>query len=324
MKKWNIIQPGDLNNLKPQDFSPNGLKDRHVRINTKAIGMNPADLMQVMGTHQNPPPPPFSPGFEIAGIVTESNASRFKEGDRVMASMDYGAYQECVDVEEQLVEIIPEAVSYTAAAAIPISYGTAYVSLIHRGQLKPNQTLLVLGATGGVGSRMVEIAAALGARVVATYSKDNQQEYLKSLGANQLINYREEDLIARVKEMTNNKGVDMVADLVGGDLFKASLDCVAWGGSILPIGVASGKIPQLNSIDMLIRNTSLIGTDFAAYITREPGVVQQTFKKIFDWYKEGKLGFSEPSNVLPFDEADRALEQLSKGELKGKSVLKID
>ena len=321
IKAWNVLKPGSLDHFRFQEKSLNGLSENTVRIEVKAIGINPADFMQVMGTHQNPPPLPFSPGFEIAGIVSESNASNHQKGDRVMASMDFGAYQEYVDVPKQLVEAIPDAVSFTTAAAIPIAYGTAYVSVIVRGGLKSGETLVVFGATGGVGSRIVEIGAARGANVVAIFSKEKEKEFLKSLGAQALVNYKNEDLTARIEEITQGKGANVIADLVGGDMFQVALKNIAWEGRILPIGAASGKIPQLNSIDMLIRNASLVGTDFAAYISKEPKAVRQTFKKLFKWHKKGKLNFPEPANVFPFEEADNVLQQIGKSSLKGKTVL---
>ncbi len=323
MKSWRIIEPGDLEQFKLQDIQQNELSKGKVRIKVRAIGVNPADLMQVMGTHQNPPPLPFSPGFEISGEVSASHSEKYKEGDRVMASMHFGAYQEYVDVPENLLEIIPETVSFTQAAAIPIAYGTAYISMIHRGNLKSGESLLIFGATGGVGSRMVEIGAAKGANVIAIYSKAEEMDYLKSLGAKEFINYKTEDIIARAREITAGKGVDVIADLVGGNLFQKALESIAWEGRILPVGAASGEIPQLTSIEMLVRNASLVGTDFAAYIVKEPKTVRKTVQKLFKWYAKGKLNFPQPANIFSFENAKEVFKKMQEGSLKGKTVLEI-
>ncbi|MBP2833769.1 NADPH:quinone oxidoreductase family protein [Aquimarina sp. U1-2] len=323
MKSWQILESGNLEQFKLQDIQQDKLSKGKVRVRVRAIGVNPADLMQAMGTHQNPPPIPFSPGFEISGEVSESHSEIYKEGDRVMASMDFGAYQEYVDVSENLLEIIPETVSFTQASAIPIAYGTAYISMLHRGNLKSGESLMIFGATGGVGSRTVEIGAAKGAHVIAIYSKAEEMDYLKSLGADEYINYKTEEIIARAKEITAGKGVDVIADLVGGDMFQKALESVAWEGRILPIGAASGEIPQLTSLDMLVRNASLVGTDFAAYIVNKPKIVRKAFQKLFKWHAKGRLNFPEPNNILPFEDARSVFQKMSERSLKGKTVLTL-
>lgn len=324
MKAWQIQEAGSLEQLKLQEISLNGLNKKAVRIKVEAIGVNPADLMQVMGTHQNPPPPPFSPGFEVAGTVEESASKKFRKGDRVLAPLEYGAYQELVDVPAGLVVSIPDTLSFTAATSIPVAYGTAYTALIHRAGLKKGEILVVLGAGGNVGSRMVALGATRGAMVIAVASGKERLEELTSLGANEVIDYKIENVSDRIKELTKGKGADVIADLVAGDMFQVAVDNIAWEGRILPIGAASGKVPQIASLEMLVRNASLVGTDFAAYTKEDPRVVRQAFKRLFKWNAKEKLDFQEPDHTFPFDEAKEVLQQMSDKKLRGKLVLTIN
>ena len=323
MKAWQVSKTGNFEYFTMAEVSSPPLLADEVQIRVHTAGINFADYMQVMGTHQNPPPLPFSPGFEVAGSVTQTNTSSFAIGDRVMATVEYGAYQEYVSVSERLVAKLPDEMSFETGAAIPVANGTAFIALTHRAALQTGETLAVFGASGNVGSRVVAIGAALGARVIVTYGDESEKEHLQALGASAFIHYKKEAVVDKIREMTHGQGANVIADIVGGDLFASALQSIAWEGRILPIGAASGIVPDLSAFEMIRYNASLVGTDYAAYINRQLEVIQEAFQQVFKLYQEEKLTFSEPDHVFSFEETAQVLQQTGEGKLKGKSVIRL-
>lgn len=293
-----------------------------VRIAVRASGVNVADALMVAGQYQLPPPLPFSPGFEVAGEVAEVGdaVTGLAPGRRVLAVLPYGGYAEEVVTPAANVLPIPDAMGYPTAAAFPVAYSTAFLALTHRGRLAPGETLLVFGATGNVGRAAVEVGKRLGATVIATAGGPEQARAVVGAGADHALDYREDDVPQRVTELTGGRGAAVVFDTVGGDLFDAALDCIAWEGRILVVGFASGRVPAVPTVQTLLRNCAVVGTDWGAYLRRDVGAIRESLSELLRWYEEGKLAPREP-RVFPLGEAPAALEALLARTARSKIVL---
>ncbi len=289
-----------------------------------ACGINFADTVMIAGQYQVRPPHPFSPGLEVAGEVLEvgEGVTQVKLGDRVMAVCGYGGYAEELVIPASLAVPIPDSMDYATAASFAVAYGTSHIALTHRGQLQAGEVLLVHGAAGGVGLTAVELGKLLGATVIATASTQAKLDLVAKYGADHLINYKEEDFRTRVKELTNGKGADVIYDPVGGDVFAQSLRCINWRGRLLVIGFAGGQIPQAPANILLVKNISVVGVHWGAYLDREPEVMQSSLAQLVEWHAAGKLS-PHISHRLPLEEASTALNMLINRQATGKIVLDI-
>ena len=316
-KKW-----GKPEDLVLEDVAPPTLSPGQVRIGIRACGINFADTLMIAGHYQVKPPFPFSPGLEVAGDILEvgEGVTHLNVGDRVAALPGYGGFAEQVVAETVL--RIPDMMDYVSAAAFSVAYGTSHVALAHRANLQAGEVLLVHGAAGGVGLTAVEIGKLLGATVIATASTPEKLALVAEYGADHLINYKEEDFRTRVKEITGGKGADVIYDPVGGKVFEQSLRCINWEGRLLVIGFASGRIPKAATNYILVKNCSVVGVHWGAYLQRNPKVLQSSLATLFGWYAEGKL---KPlvSQTYPLEEAEKALYSLIKRKSRGKVVLTI-
>jgi len=260
----------------------------------------------------------------VAGDVSAvgPGVTDFKPGDRVIATMDYGAYREQVIVEDYLAHPFPDAMDYVTAASFPVAYGTSYVGLLRRSHIAPGETVLVHGAAGGVGLTAVEIAKAAGAQVIATAGSDEKTAIAKAHGADHVINYTTGPIRDRVKELTDGNGADVIYDPVGGDIFDQSLRCINWGGRILIIGFAAGRIPEIPANMLLVKSCSAIGVFWSSHRRREPESLRQDYKQLFDWWSDGKL---KPlvGATYPLDQAGAAMTALLSRKVAGKIVLEV-
>ena len=293
-----------------------------VKIGVRASGINFPDLLMIQGLYQFKPTFPFSPGLEVAGDIIELGAdvSGLQIGDRVLATMSYGGYAEELVAPAASVLPMPDNMSYEVGAAFPLAYGTAHVALARRAQLKSGETLLVLGAAGGVGLAAVEIGKVMGARVIAAASTDEKLEVALRQGADETINYSSEDLRGGIKTLTAGKGADVIFDPVGGDLFDSAVRRIAWEGRYLVIGFASGRIPALPANIALLKNASLVGLFWGAYLLQDPGVIRRSFGQLLHWYTEGRLK-PHVGSTFPLDKATDALREISERRAMGKIVL---
>lgn len=248
------------------------LGDGEIRVRLKAAALNFPDLLMTYGKYQFRPELPFTPGMEAAGIVVETNdpAAPFKPGDAVLYKSKTGAFAEHVTARAGQLAYMPAHLDFAEAAAFSVTFLTAYVSLRERGGLEPGETLLVLGAGGGVGQATVAMGKALGARVIAGASSAEKLAIAKASGADALINYAEEDLAARVLALTGGEGADVISDPVGGALFDQSLDCLAWNGRLLVVGFAGGEFGLLQADRVLRRGASVIGVRAGEFGRRDP------------------------------------------------------
>jgi NADPH2:quinone reductase len=294
-----------------------------VRIAVHAAGCNFADTLMIEGIYQHKPDLPFSPGMEAAGDIIDvgPGVADLAPGDRVTAWLAYGGYAEEAVVEATSVIKIPADMDYVTAAAFPVTYSTAAVSLTHkRVDLTEGEVLLVHGAAGGVGLASVEVGKALGATVVATAGTDEKLEIATAHGADHVINYTTESIRERVKALVG--GADVVLDPVGGDAFDQSLRCVNSGGRLVIIGLASGTIPQVPANYLLVKNVSAIGFSVGGYRRSNPEIITESFARMVEWYAAGKL-HPTVSHTFPLAETGQALDILLKRKAIGKVVVRV-
>ena len=293
-----------------------------VRIRVRACGVNFADSLITRGQYQKQPQPPFSPGFEVSGEVLELGAGveKIAVGDRVIAMTPHGGYAGQVVADVNRCVPLPAAMSWEHGAAFPVVFGTSHIALWHRARLRAGETLVVHGASGGVGLTAVAIGKQLGATVIATASSPEKLEVAREHGADHLIDSSREDVRARIKELTVERGADVVYDPVGGDLFTASLRSVAFEGRILVIGFAGGTVPQIPANHLLVKNVDVIGVNWPAYAELHPQVMTESFQTLIHWYLDGVIK-PHVSATYPLERAAEALNAMANRQVKGKVVL---
>ncbi|HEY0252946.1 MAG TPA: NADPH:quinone oxidoreductase family protein [Kofleriaceae bacterium] len=293
-----------------------------VLIDVKAAGVNFPDILITQGKYQFKPTPPFSPGGEAAGIVSAvgSGVTEFKVGDRVATTLLYGGYAEQLVAPEQATVKLPDAVSFEVGAATLLTYATTYHALVDRAALQPGESLLVLGAAGGVGIAAVELGVLLGAKVIAAASTPDKLAFCKEHGASEGIDYSKEDLKERLKALTKGNGVDVIYDPVGGNLSEPALRGIAWKGRFLVVGFAAGEIPKIPLNLALLKGCQIVGVFWGQFAMRESATNKRHCEQLFQWVAEGKLRPAIDA-TLPFERAAEALERLARREVKGKLVL---
>ena len=293
-----------------------------VVITMKAASVNFPDVLIIENKYQVKPPLPFSPGSELAGVVKEvgEGVTRFKPGDKVIAFAGSGAFAEETKTEEDRLIPMPEGMDFKTAASFILTYGTSDHALRDRAEVKPGETLLVLGAAGGVGIAAIEIGKALGARVIACASSADKLEVCKQHGADELINYATEDLRERIKAITAGKGVDVVYDPVGGPYTELVLRSMAWRGRLVVIGFAAGDIPKVPLNLPLLKGCSIVGVYWGEFTKRQPREFMLSVAQLGKWFREGKLK-PHISATLPLAQAANALKMMAARQVKGKVVL---
>jgi NADPH2:quinone reductase len=301
------------------------MTDAQVRVSVSAAGVNFPDILMVEGKYQVKPELPFIPGLELAGTVAQCGAgvSHVRPGQRVIAfARRGGAYASEVVLPGGIVTPIPDAMDFVTAAAFPVAYGTAHFALAYRGRLRAGETLLVLGAAGGVGLAAIEVGKLLGARVIAAASSTEKLEIARQHGADEIVNYRSEKLRDRVLELTDGKGVNVVFDPVGGAAFESCVRCIGWEGRILVVGFASGDIPRVATNLVLVKNFSVVGVVFGEHSARYPDDSRQRLTALLDAWSAGKLT-PRVWRTFPLEQAPAALAEISGRRVIGKVVLTI-
>ncbi|MDR6712370.1 NADPH2:quinone reductase [Pseudomonas hunanensis] len=313
---------GPAQDLVLEDTASPTPKKNEVLIDVHAAGVNFPDTLIIEGKYQFQPPLPFSPGGEAAGVIAAvgEKAGVFKVGERVMALTGWGAFAEQVAVPFHNVLPVPDSMDLTTAAAFGMTYGTSMHALRQRAKLQPGETLLVLGASGGVGLAAVEIGKAMGAKVLAAASSADKLAVAKAAGADELIDYSKASLKEEIKRLTGGQGVDVIYDPVGGELFDQAVRGLAWNGRLLVVGFASGTIPQLPVNLALLKGASVVGVFWGAFAQRQPEDNAANFRQLFAWHAEGKL---KPlvSQTYPLAEAGAAIERLAQRQAVGKLVV---
>ena len=293
-------------------------------VSVKAASVNFPDVLIIQNKYQFKPPLPFSPGSELAGVVKEvaPDVAGFKPGDKVIAFTTYGAFAEEVKTEASRLVPMPQGMDYPQAAAFLLTYATSDHALRDRGSLQAGETLLVLGAAGGVGLAAIDIGKALGARVIACASSEDKLAVCREHGADEGIDYAAEDLRERIKALTGGRGVDVVYDPVGGPYSEPAFRSLAWRGRLLVVGFAAGEIPKLPLNLALLKGASVVGVFWGDFARREPKQFAQSVRQLGRWYAEGKLR-PHVSQTLPLARAADALKLMAARQVKGKLVLTV-
>lgn len=293
-----------------------------VGVKIHSCGLNFGDLLIIKGTYQEKPQLPFTLGMELCGTVTEvgEGVSNLRVGQRIAAYCGFDALAEYAAIAADICVPIPDEMSNEDAAAFLIAYGTSHVALDYKAHLKPGERLLVLGASGGVGLTAVELGKLMGAEVIAVARGSKKLAIAKAMGADHLINSETDDIRDVVKSLG---GADVVYDPIGGDQFKAALRACNPEARLIPLGFASGEVPQIPANHLLVKNLTVIGFYWGGYTRVNPKILTDSFEVLIKWYVAGKIK-PHLSNVLPLEQANQALDLLKTRKATGKVVVKID
>jgi len=317
-KNWGA--PETLEIMDLPDLTPNF---GEVTIKVKAAGVNFPDVLIIQNKYQFKPELPFTPGSELSGevLAVGDGVTHLKKGDKVIAFIGYGAFAQQVIAPANAVMPMPPGMDFDTAAAITLTYGTSHHAIVDRAQLKEGETMLVLGAAGGVGLAAIEIGKALGAKVIAAASTDEKLEICRQHGADILINYSNTDLREAIKEATNGKGPDVIYDPVGGTYAEPAFRSIAWRGRYLVVGFANGEIPKLPLNLMLLKGASLVGVFWGEFAKREPKHNLAAMKELMGWLNQGKIN-PHISARYALNETAQALKDMAARKVTGKIVIR--
>jgi NADPH2:quinone reductase len=296
-----------------------------VVIDVKASSVNFPDALMIQGKYQFRPPFPFSPGAEVSGIVKAvgKNVDHVKPGDRVLATPGFGGFAEEVSAPAEVVIPIPDGIDFDSAAAFMFTYGTSQYALVERGRLQSGQTLVVLGAAGGVGLAAVEIGVLLGARVIAAASTDEKLALCRERGASETINYTTEDLKERIKTLTGGDGADVIYDPVGDKYAEPALRAIGWEGRYLVVGFAGGEVPKIPLNLTLLKGCEIVGVFWGDFMRRQPDLHRKLVGELLEWLRDGKVR-PHVSEIYPLERAHEAIAAISERKALGKLVVRMD
>ncbi len=313
---------GPPEELAVEEVPPLEAGKGQVVVRVKAAGVNFPDTLIIQGKYQFKPEPPFSPGGEVAGIVRETGegVTGVKAGDRVIAFSTWGGFAEEIAVDAERIVPMPDGMDFVPASAFILTYGTSYHALKDRAQMRPGETLLVLGASGGVGLAAIQLGKSMGARVIAAASSDAKLQVCKENGADEFINYGSEDLRARIKAITQGRGVDVIYDPVGGPYSEPALRDMAWNGRYLVVGFAAGDIPKIPLNLTLLKGCSIVGVFWGAFTRNEPERNRRNNEELMQLYLQGKVK-PHIHATYPLERAAEALNEVLTKRVSGKVVL---
>ncbi|CAM2152447.1 NADPH:quinone reductase [Pararobbsia alpina] len=313
---------GPISDLKLEDVTDPTPEAGQVVIKVEAASINFPDALIVQGLYQFKPPLPFSPGAELAGTVHSvgEGVRHLKVGDRVIASTGHGGFAELCVADAMRVMPLPPGMDFELGAAFVLTYGTSFHALQHIAKLQAGETLLVLGAAGGVGLAAIEIAKAMGARVIAAASSADKLELCKQVGADETVNYEEDDWRKRVDALTDGKGVDVVYDAVGGKYSEPALRATAWRGRFLVVGFAAGEIPKLPLNLALLKERAILGVFWGDAVRRDPAQHIANMKQLGAWFNEGKVKPFISERIALSGAAD-GIARMASRKVKGKVVV---
>ena len=315
---------GPAENLALAEVASPELKPGHVIVDIQSCALNFPDVLMVEGKYQSLPPFPFTPGGEFAGTVSQvaPDVSQWQVGDGVFAACGHGAMAEQISVAASALRAKPQGMSFAKASGISTTYGTSYYALKQRADLQPGETLLVLGAAGGVGLAAVELGKAMGARVIAAASSPKKLEVARQAGADDLIDYSDGELKEKVKALTDGRGADVIYDPVGGPLFDQCMRCINWNGRVLVVGFVGGDIPKVPTNLVLLKNCQVVGVFYGAFSARFPADNEKNFAELIEMFAVGKL-HAVVGAEYPLTDYVEALNCLSQRRAVGKIVVNI-
>ncbi len=295
-----------------------------VVIDIKAAGINFPDTLMIAGKYQFQPEMPFVPGAEGAGVIAEVGAEveNVSVGDEVIFIASNGSFGEKIAMPAAMVIPKPPHLTFVQSAGVAMTYFTSYHALKQRAQLQPGETVLVLGAAGGVGITAVELAKQMGATVIAAASSEEKLELTRKMGADHTINYVTDNLRDRIKEITDGKGVDVIYDPVGGDMAETALRSIAWNGRFLVIGFAAGEIPKIPLNLALLKGAAIVGVFWGAFIQKEAANQMQNTQELWGMFAEKKLS-PIVTDVFPLEDYEKAFNQLTERRARGKVIFEI-
>ncbi len=293
-----------------------------VAIDVKAAGVNFPDVLIIQGKYQFKPELPFTPGSELSGVVRAvgEGVTTPAVGDKVIAFTSSGAFAQQIVVAAQAVMPMPPGMDFDTGAAVTLTYGTSHHAVVDRAALQPGETMLVLGAAGGVGLAAIEIGKALGARVIAAASSEEKLAVCREHGADATINYATEDLREAIKAATGGKGPDVIYDPVGGEYAEAAFRSIGWRGRYLVVGFANGEIPKLPFNLALLKGASIVGVFWGEYAKREPAANARAMRQLMGWMAEGKIR-PHISARYPLEQTAQALNDMAARKVTGKVVI---
>ncbi|KAF3794384.1 Quinone oxidoreductase-like protein [Nymphaea thermarum] len=299
-----------------------------VRIRVRATSLNYANYLQILGKYQEKFPLPFIPGSDYSGVVESvgSGVRKFKIGDRVCSLASVGSFAALIVAEERDLYLVPDGCDLVAASALPVAFGTSHVALVHRANLTAGQVLLVLGAAGGVGLSAVQIGKVCGATVIAVARGPDKVQFLKTLGADHVIDTNSESIIESARRFLKGrrlKGIDVLYDPVGGKPLKESLKLLNWGAKILVIGFASGEVPVIPANIALVKNWTIHGLYWGSYNIHQPGVLRESLYELLSWLAKGMIGV-HISHSFRLSEANLAFSAIKERKAIGKVIIKFD
>ena len=316
---------GPIDSLKIKEYVIPSVGSGQVKIDVSFASVNFPDALIVQGLYQVKPPTPFVPGHELSGVVSEigNDVRNVQVGQRVVATPGVGGFAEHVVVDESKVIALPNSMTMEQGASLTLTYGTSLNALQNCAELKNGETLLILGASGGVGAAAIEIGKIMGAKVIAAASSQDKLNFCKNLGADECINYDSDDLKKRVAEITNGKGVDVVYDAVGGSYSETALRSLGWRGRYLVVGFAAGSIPKIPLNLVLLSERKISGVFWGEWVRRNPQDHLKNMQLLESWFTQGLI---RPLVTIsyPLDQAKEAINHLASRKAMGKVIIEIN
>ena len=328
MRAVMVREFGDIDKASLGEMPTPTPKPGEVLLENRAISVNFVDLVMMGGTYQFKPPLPFIPGKLPVGVVAAvgEGVTKFKPGDHALLMAETGGFAEFTVMPEGQCVKVPPSLPFAEAASMALVFDTAYFALKERGRIQPGDTVLVLGATGGVGLAAVQLAKAMGGRVFGTVSGKGKEDIVRQAGADAIIDLSAPDLRENLRQqvfaLTENKGVDIIIDMLGGDVFDAAVRALAWNGRLVVIGFAAGRIPSLKMNYVLVKNIEISGMQISDYRKRRPTNMQACFADIYRLHAEGKLK-PLPTKTYPLEQFAEALRDIRDRKVRGRVVLTI-
>ena len=323
MKAIVCTKLGEPNLLEIQEIEKPNIAENEVLIKVEAAGVNFPDALLVQGKYQIVMDPPFTPGNEVCGFVEDKGEKvNIPIGTKVIGIPPIGGFAEYVAVNENLVIPVKNNFDSLAGASLPINYGTSYYALKRRANAKNGETLLVLGASGGIGTSTIQLAKVMGLHTICAVGSNEKADYVKSLGADEIVRYDQVDLKETVKELTDGKGVDIVIDPVGGEATEQALRATAFNGRLLVIGFANGSIPKISLNLTLVKGVSIVGVWWGRWTNTAPTETAEDFKELVSYVENGQLDIV-PKNNYKIEETSIALENFLTRKNIGKTVISI-
>ena len=314
---------GEPKLLKIKDIDKPSVGKGEVLIKVEVAGVNFPDALLVQGKYQIVMDPPFVPGNEICGVVEEvGDDVELPIGTKVIGLPPIGGFSEYVSINKNLIIPVANEFDSLAGASLPINYGTSYYALKRRANAQSGETLLVLGASGGIGTASIQLAQIMGLNTICAVGSDEKEDYVKEIGANEVVRYDKNDLKETVKEITNGKGVDIVIDPVGGQSTEQALRATAFNGRLLVIGFANGEIPKISLNLTLVKGVSIVGVWWGRWTNTSPSETAEDFAELISYVTDKKLHIA-PKNIYKIEDAPLALENFLHRKNIGKTVIKV-